>query len=182
MTSIQCLFFSLLRPISTLLCTGIFSGFFCTAVYADSPLSMEDKLKAAYLLNFTKFIEWPATTDMTLPSTIRICVDATPEFLQFLSQLVRDRRVGRLKSKVEVVSHFASSGCELLYLQGKHTPNSLQGGSAIIVTDSDDILFPDAAIVFYTENRKLRFEINREKINALKVTVSSELLKLARIK
>jgi hypothetical protein len=177
-TSIQNLFFSLFRLSPTLLFTGLFSCFFCTAVYADRPLGMEDKLKAAYLLNFTKFIEWPDT----LPSTIRICVDATPEFLQFLSQLVGDRRVGRLKSKVEVVARSASRGCELLYLQGKHTADSLQDENAIVVTDSDDNFFPDVAIVFYTENRKLRFEINREKIDASKVTVSSELLKLARIR
>ena len=61
---------------------------YCIDVSAQTPLSKENKLKAAYLLNFTKFIEWPATSADEQSSTIRICVDSSSEFLEFLSPLV----------------------------------------------------------------------------------------------
>jgi hypothetical protein len=157
------------------------SSLFCNAVYAEAPLSKEKKLKAAYLLNFTKFIEWPDKIENKSLLTIRICVDASSEFLQFFSQLVADRRVGKLQSKVTVTALSAASTCELLYIQGLKNPKIEQVDSAIIVADLDND-FPGAAILFYTENRKLRFEIDLEKIKTLEVTVSSELLKLARIK
>ena len=176
------LFGQLLKTTWKLYFIGVASLLFCAGVYAEAPLSKEKKLKAAYLLNFTKFIEWPDTTKIKSTSTIRICVDASSEFQQFLSQLVGDRRVGRLNNKVAVMSLFTATGCELLYIQGKQNSDSLQFKNTVIVADSDNISFSNAAIFFYTEDRKLRFEIDLEKINTLNVAVSSELLKLARIK
>jgi hypothetical protein len=52
----------------------------------------------------------------------------------------------------------------------------------IVGINGDNISFPGAANIFYKECRKLRFEIDLEKINNLNVALSSELLKLARIK
>ncbi len=52
----------------------------------------------------------------------------------------------------------------------------------VIVADTSSIYFPGAAIMFYQENKKLRFEVDLERINTLNVDISSELLKLARIK
>ena len=53
---------------------------------------------------------------------------------------------------------------------------------AIVVSDSVDTSLSVAAIAFYTEDRKLRFEVDLQKIRSLDVSVSSELLKLARIR
>ncbi len=51
-----------------------------------------------------------------------------------------------------------------------------------MVLSSDQISQQDAAIIFYIAERKLRFEIDLNNIKELNVMVSSELLKLARIK
>ena len=168
----------------TLRCYSLaaFSLLFSAPAISEEPLSKEQKLKAAYLLNFTKFIEWPILSEDESIPTINICVAATPKCSQFLSQLVSDRRVGRLQSKVSVIPYLNASNCKLLYIQGKQKFNLAQSKNTVIVADVDNSLSTETAIMFYTENRKLRFEINLEKIKQLQVKVSSELLKLARIK
>ena len=158
------------------------SVFFCIAVYAEAPLSKENKLKAAYLLNFIRFIEWPAKAESKSPTTVRVCVDTPSEFQQFFSQLVDGRRVGPLQSKVTVVSFTAGSTCDLLYIQGKDKPVFEQVDNVVVVADSGNLSVPSAVILFYSENRKLRFEIYLEKIKKLNIIVSSELMKLARLK
>ena len=53
---------------------------------------------------------------------------------------------------------------------------------SVVVLSSDQMSQKDAAIIFYIDERKLRFEIDLNTIKKLNVMVSSELLKLARIK
>ena len=92
------------------------------------------------------------------------------------------RRVGRLQHKVKVLPLETVSACELVFVQGVQEAGSVLSDKAVIVADSDSFSFPGTAIVFYKEGRKLRFEIDLKRIRTLKVIVSSELLKLARIK
>jgi hypothetical protein len=152
------------------------------SVPAAAELPKEDKLKAAYLLNFTRFIEWPNRGTVDEPAVIRVCVDSSEEFLRFLVELVGDRRVGRLRHPVNVSSLDGADSCDLIFLQDARDEITLNLPQAIVVADSADAVLSVAAIVFYTEDRKLRFEVDLQKIRSLDVSVSSELLKLARIR
>ena len=49
-------------------------------------------LKAAYLLNFMKFIEWPA--DRPRPSPVVLCVVGDHELLKILQQMAKGRTLG----------------------------------------------------------------------------------------
>ena len=158
-------------------------------VGAEDFLSKEDKLKAAYIWNFIGFINWPNLELDKLPSEIRICIGASNEFLEFFRHLVGNRRVGNLQHAVEVLQLEKATKCELIYVSraSKTTALKLVGAQSlnddtVIVADISSINFPGSAIIFYQEKRKLRFEVDLEKINTLNVNISSELLKLARIK
>jgi hypothetical protein len=161
---------------------GLSCLLFCIFANAQVPLSKEKKLKAAYLLNFTKFIEWPVTGNETEPSTIRICVDESSDFILFFRNMIGDRRFGQRQHKVKVIRWDRASGCELLYVTGIKNIGAMGVDNIVIVADSDKIYFPNTAIVFYKKNKKLRFEMDLSHIKTLNVTFSSELLKLARIK
>lgn len=161
---------------------GLSCLLFCLVANAQVSLSKEKKLKAAYLLNFTKFIEWSVTGKKTEPSTIRICVDASSNFILFFRKMIGNKRFGRRQYEVKIVPWNTASGCELLYVTKIKELGAMKVDNVIIITDSDKIYFPNTAIVFYKESGKLRFEIDLSHIKTLDVTFSSELLKLARIK
>ena len=159
----------------------------CNSSQAESILSKKDKLKAAYLLNFTQFIEWPNKEAEKTPTTIRICVDGSSEFLLFLNQMAETRNQGLLQKTIKALPLTAAKGCELLYVKESNTGkfdfiNLEKIDNTVIVTDSNEISFPKTSIVFYEQNKNLRFEIDLQQINEAQVIVSSELLKLARIK
>jgi len=155
---------------------------FCLATQAEAPLSKEDKLKAAYLLNFTKFIEWPESDADERQKTIRICIASSPKFLAFLNEMARNVRVGKLQRPVNVLPLSTAKQCELVYTRQSRTANNEKLHHAVVVVDSPEVKFPTTSIVFYEKNKKLRFEIDRDNISKTQVVVSSELMKLAKIK
>ena len=60
---------------------------FCVVGNASATISKENKLKAAYLLNFTKFIKWPTEGEKKSLTSIKICVEESAEFIAFLSEM-----------------------------------------------------------------------------------------------
>ena len=148
-------------------------------VYADTRLSKESKIKAAYLFNFTKYIEWPIDAFSEQTQSIHICLDELSPLMDFMRVLVDKRKVGKSKRLVKVVSFNENAICHLSYVDKNLTlwPENLM--SSIVVTEEDFLNLNSPTMLFYQHKGKLRFEIFMQEVKKRKVTVSSELLKLA---
>ena len=146
---------------------------------ADNSTSKLNKLKATYLLNFMTFIDWPSTPENNPYTPLSICLqDATP-FDPFLRNLITIKPEPKREFYVSRLS--AATHCDLTYFYS--TPagkNSVVEGS-VVVLSSDRVSQKDAAIIFYLNNDKLRFEIVMSNVRKSGVTISSELLKIAKI-
>ena len=154
------------------------SSFIATA---QTELSQINKLKAAYLFNFTKYIEWP---EDALPPTspIQICLHAAPAFIAFMQELVEGRKVGKHLQQVRVEDLHNASTCHMTFLNRSLPEPMPQTTDSLLVVGSEEIQHPLSAVTFYLDNRKLRFEFNMARVEKLDISISSELLKLARIK
>lgn len=145
-------------------------------------VTKENKLKAAYLLNFTKFIEWPITDSSIENQPLYICLQDLTPFDFFLKQLISSSSVVPGKRSIKVVPLYEAKACDLTYLHSTIsviTPTIL---ASVTVADSQKVDHLQPAITFYLDQRKLRFEANIATLQTLNVNVSSELLKLARLK
>jgi len=143
------------------------------------------ELKAAYLLNFTKFSEWP---DLPGESPLVLCVLEDPSVSQELSGLARGQRVGNRELQVvKLSSGEAVKPCQLLYVAaggvGAAGPALGEAGQLPILTVSDREGFADATgtIELYLERDRMRFAINVDAVQRSKVRLSSRLLSVARI-
>ena len=96
--------------------------------------------------------------------------------------MVISKRDFKGKNTVEVLSLDEARGCEVLYVRQSKKIASISLDHTVVVADSPSVAMPNAAMVFYQKNGKLRFEVDVTIISDLEVVVSSELLKLARIK
>jgi hypothetical protein len=143
-------------------------------------LVKEQKIKAAYLFNFTKYIEWPDKDGSGQAARVAICINDFPPFLDFLTDLVTGRRVGRSQAAVEVYSLDQSSACDIIFSHHAFDPPPSEHNGALIVADSGSIDVPGAAIVFFVEENRVRFFFQQDNLVQLNVLVSSELRKLAR--
>jgi hypothetical protein len=154
------------------------------AIEASPP--SEYQIKAAFLLNFTKFIEWPAGEGAS--STFSICVVGEDPFGPVLDQLVDGETVGGRKIAVRRIraqgSADAAGSCEILYVakQEQNIQSVLAGAGAGVLTvgEGDNFLDAGGMIAFVLENRRVRFNIDQGAARKAGLKLSSRLLAVAR--
>jgi hypothetical protein len=154
-----------------LMSTGV-----CQTVRADDEVSLEYQVKAAYLVNFLKFIEWP---NAQAPDSI--CVLGQDPFGKFIdtiahaSNLTRDVEVRRADNLRELQS--LNQPCHIIYVSkyDKALPESLGGVPVLTVADEP---YP-AMIMLSLREGKVRFQIHLPLVESKGMKVSSKLMKLS---
>jgi YfiR/HmsC-like len=151
----------------------------------DSQLT-ESKLKAAFLFNFAKYVEWPpdAFASPTTPITIGLLGDNP--IAGDLETIVRDRTIDDRHIVVKAVqSVIEATNCQVLFvgnLEKEKVPQFLSGlGAARVLTvgDTEQFLEMGGMINFVKEGNKIRFQINEPAAKRAGLKVSSKLLSLA---
>lgn len=146
---------------------------------AAQELSKERKLKAAYVLNFTKYMSWP--TDSGAQNDFRLCVHSDEPFYQFMQALAARHNQGHHKAQITLEHTLQAPLCHMAYFQSSIEQPLAQLTRAVIVLESLELEQAHSAIRFFTQAQKVRFEFDVAQLAKLDVIASSELLKLARI-
>jgi hypothetical protein len=164
-------------------------GFALGAAPADSqtPVISESQIKAAFVYNFTKFVEWPGEAFASKNDPIVIGVLGDGALIGDLEAIVAGRRVnGRAIVVRRVASAADLAPVELLFVPQAddarfaelHT--EIQQHGLLTVGESPVFAAVGGAIVFVQqEDGKLRFEINMTAAERARLKVSGELQKLA---
>lgn len=146
--------------------------------------SLELEVKAVFLYNFAKYVDWPAAQQGSSAS-IRMCVPANPEFLTLLREAVRDEVVnGRPLAALGLDGLDAARECDILYIGNASTAdavawiNAVRGRQVLIV--GDGTLAEGVVIAFVRDQNRIRFDISRQAAARQKLSISSRLLGLAR--
>lgn len=157
------------------------------AAGADQSLT-EYQVKAAYLFNFLKFVEWPddPATDPHGKWVIGFVGDSP--IADELARLVGGKNVlGRelLVKKFQAADN--PRGCNVLFIsesEKKRLPSiltTLQGSSVLTVADMDNFIGAGGMIQFVVEDAKVRVAIDVGATSRAHLKVSSKLLSLARV-
>jgi hypothetical protein len=152
----------------------------------DSP--SEYQVKAAYLFNFLKFVEWPeeAFPDPLAPIVIGIAGDdpfgsALPQVVMGKTVQGRDLVIRKYRAGEDLRS------THILFISAsekKRVPQivvSLRGSSVLTVADFNEFLGEGGMIQLYSENNRIRFAIDVDATGRAKLKISSKLLSLARV-
>lgn len=145
----------------------------------------EYQVKAAFLYNFTNFVEWPASTlpDSAMPLTIGILGDDpfAAAFAPFNNKLNRGRMLHIVRSTRLQELPF----CHILFIaksENKHLPQILEyfkDRHVLTVSETPDFVSSGGMINFVLIDKKVRFEINVDAAERAGLKLSSKLLKLA---
>jgi hypothetical protein len=161
----------------------------CLLVCPDDALGahkyLEYRVKAAFLYNFAKFVEWPdqEKADPCLPIIIGILGDDPfgPELDTIRKKTINSHHI--------TIKHFDKSeditGCHLLFIS--HTGldeirKALQKTNSrpvLTIGETEGFARSGGVIGFIEQQNKIRFEINRAAAARAGLTISSKLLKLA---
>lgn len=145
----------------------------------------EDDIKAAFLFNFTQFIEWPAAAGTTEP--FNICVVADPAFGAAIDRTVAGESVGhRAIVRSTPASPDAARSCQILFIGRQERERverwiaAVQGLPVLIVGESRPAWDAGAHINFVVESNRVKFDVNRDAAGRAGLSISSKLLRVAR--
>lgn len=162
-------------------------GLFTVLLPALASGESEGPIKAAFLFNFARYVEWPPVAFENETAEIRLCVMGESAFDQVVTATVSGRRVGSRPVAVEKVESLdVASGCHLLYLdETVEVPAPVVAdrlGELAIFTISDQLGFAAEGGIanFILVDQKIRFEINPSAARRAGLRISSSLLRLAK--
>ena len=153
---------------------------FCQAV-------SEERVKAAYLYSFAKFIEWPSGSFQSPSSPFHFCVVNNRSFQAELDRTVKGKSVaGRTIEVVSVLDAEQSRTCHLLFVDASQERQShqiiqaLHGASVLFVGETRNFIDAGGTIGFLMEDDHVYFEINQQQATVAGLYVSSRLLSVAK--
>lgn len=153
---------------------------------AAQPLD-EYEVKAAFVYNFAKFVEWPAEV-WQRPGPLRLChAGPVNEFAAALERLGEKPPVNGKAVAVQRLAQGADTGaCHVLALTWPERVATewLQraaGRPVLTVGDAPGFAAAGGAIGLVLEGDRVRFEVNAEAAREARLRLSSQLLKLARL-
>jgi len=149
--------------------------------------TLEYQVKAAFLLSFVTFTEWPAAAFESPASPLQLCVLHENPFDASLAGTVRGERAGgHPLTVVQINKGEDARGCHVLFV-----PQSVDEGDAVAARAAADTpvlmvaespaLERAATIVFSLENGRVRFDVNRTAAERSGLHLSSKLLRNARV-
>lgn len=157
----------------------------CAAVTSAQDVGLEYRVKAAYLFNFTKFIEWPNAAFVGGRSfSFSICVAGRNPFGPALTTTLVGETAAGLPLASRVVNAGGAAGCHVLFVPaGVPAAPYLRGvGKSPVLTvgESPDFLAQGGIINFVLDGGRVRFEINQAAAESAQLRISSRLLQLGR--
>lgn len=146
----------------------------------------EYEVKAAFLYNFARFAVWPASAFSGADAPVSLCIAGGNPFGAALGALqgkpVGDRRVEVREVPVERVA-----GCHIMFLarpvqsRVAEVSDAAAGRYVLTVGDSDGFAARGGAVNLVVEDDRVRFEVNLAALKRSGVSLSSQVLRLARI-
>jgi len=170
---------------------ALLAGAMVITVLATAPVlaehgAQEYHVKAAFLYNFTRFIEWPQEAASENP-VMPVCVIGKDPFGTALDIItgkeargrklvVRRYRFGEPIDECAVV-FFGAGGKEQV---GKML-DELRGRSVLTISEQEGFAASGGIIEFFIAHNKVRFRINQQAAKRAKLEISSKLLRLAEL-
>ena len=151
------------------------------AAHADAPsLARADQLRAAYLFNFLKFVELPHVT----ANTIRVCFIGARGVQDALTASTVDKKIGTRSIATAVLPADGDwSGCDAVYLDAAQDVRAAfahaAGNDALSISEASDFIQCGGIIRLFTEDNRLRFDIDVGNARRAGLKISSDLLRLA---
>lgn len=176
----------MLISVKTIICTVIAALLCSFSVQVQAADPSETQVTAAMIFNFSKFVEWPADA-LSGNVPLHICIAGSNPFNNSGDKYQGKISGGKMIKIRTVTSPQEVTGCNILYIdQSEQTElNSYlqQANQSPILTVSNIGQFAshNGIIGFFKQDDRLRFEINHEKAKRSRLTISSNMLKLARI-
>jgi YfiR/HmsC-like len=155
-------------------------------VWAAEPAAEEYRVKGAFLLNFAKFVEWPAEAFHGPGDAIGICVLGANPFTaaleQAAGQVVVEKRTVVVR---QIADPHQASQCQIVFVSVSERKRvravleAVHGASVLTVGESEGFIAGGGVIEFRVEESKVRMEISAAAAKSAGLRISAKLLSLS---
>jgi hypothetical protein len=160
------------------------SAAFASCAAAQGARPEEYQVKAVYLYNFGRFIDWPAAA--AKDDSFAICVLGIDPFGAALDATVAQEKIGdRNLVARRIATARDATGCRILFVSSSEASHvkdilgSLNNSSILTVSDIPGFTSDGGMIEFVLKENKVRFEVNLTRADKAGLIFSSQLLKVA---
>jgi hypothetical protein len=185
----DCLEVSCVRRTAAWFLSALAAGvLLCCLAAAQSDQHSEYEVKAAFLFNFTKFVEWPDSTFSGPQAPIVIGIVGDDPFGDSLIRIVAGQKA---QGRAIVIIKYRSSDdlrrSQVLFISASERLRSgeilakLQDASVLTVSDIDGFAEAGGVMQFVMQESRVRFVVNLDAATQSKLHVSAKLLALARV-
>jgi len=145
----------------------------------------EYEIKAAYLYNFAKFVEWPATAFPRETSPLTFCIIGKSPLNQVIESLAK-KTIKNRGLAIRQLSEIENPGeCNILFINAAlkaSIPQILTAAASfpiLTVSDYKGFAAVGGNIEFVAVSDKIRFVINNQAAKRADLKISSHILRLA---
>jgi hypothetical protein len=148
-----------------------------------SGVDTNSKMKAIFIMNFTKLIEWPQTYRQG--NFVVGVLGESPLY----SELVKMSKTKKVANQSLLVKKFKTSAdidkCHIIYVSSSKSETissivkQVKSNSTLIITEKQGLVDKGAGINFIVKNNRQKFELNKKNVEKYKLKVSSNLEALA---
>lgn len=150
---------------------------------ADHLAATEYEIKAAFIYNFAKFVDWPAS----LSPEISLCILGKDSFADAFEDFQGKPVGGKKFTARRIAAPGEAKSCAILFISSSEKDNlgrilgAVKGFNLLTVGDTEGFAQHGVMINLYLEGGKVRFELNLEAVRSTGLRMSSRLLQLGKI-
>lgn len=166
-------------------CVGMGAALLARRAWAQPSSIRESAVKAAFLLKFASFVEWPAGTLPRSDQPMVIAVLGDDEVAVELESMVAGRQVeGRAVAIRRLTDRAGAGEAQILYIANRREIRLREvvdavPGPVLVVGDSPEALRAGAVLAFTPDAGRVRFSASLRSADARNLKLSARLLAVA---
>lgn len=160
------------------------AGWFSSATALESD---EYSVKAAFIYNFAKFVEWPNGSFEDTTTPFDLCIVGASNVADKLNTISDKKAQGRPFHVHSLNNPVEATFCHIVYYAGDQyvaageKAKRLNTQGLLTIGDSAQFVEGGGIIAFTVQNNKVQFRINIDAAHRAHLRISSKLLQLAEI-
>ena len=155
--------------------------------FGQNKAASEYQVKAVFLYNFTQFIEWPQSAFNSADDPFIIGIIGDDPFSSYLDEAIAGEKVGTHPLVIKRFNEVREiSECHMLYINSddldwvRRVLSYVSHKNILTVSEVPDFNRYGGIIRFFTEDKRIRLQINVEKSKDAQLNISSKLLSVAK--
>jgi YfiR/HmsC-like len=150
-------------------------------------VAKEYRIKAAYLFNFSQYVEWPPDAFKDANDPLTYCTIGDDPFQGMLDESLNAKSAGKHPLRVQHLRPPENfQACQILFIGTNEKKRvaevleTLKQSPVLVVGESSHFVQQGGTVGFLSEDNTIRFEVNLDAAQRARLNISATLLSVAK--